>query len=121
MKKIRTPEEERVLAQVGKTILRLRKLSGLSQEEFGKKINRTRLNISQIEKGETPVTIYLLNKIVEVLKPKLPEDTMMNVFDEFALNQIEDLHTSKEKIKNLENQIEELKERIVKLTEKLLQ
>ena len=63
-----TPAEQKILKQVGSKIRALRNETGLSQEDFAKKVDLDRTYISDIERGERNVSILNLFKIAKGLK-----------------------------------------------------
>lgn len=63
-----TPSEQKILKQVGARIRTLRNETGLSQEDFAKKVDLDRTYISDIERGERNVSILNLYKIAKGLK-----------------------------------------------------
>ena len=52
---------------IGKTIKQLRKQKGMSQTDFGNKVDITQATLSQIENGQTVPHKTTLSKICEVL------------------------------------------------------
>jgi transcriptional regulator with XRE-family HTH domain len=63
-----TPAEQKILKQVGSKIRALRNETGLSQEDFAKKVDLDRTYISDVERGERNVSILNLFKIAKGLK-----------------------------------------------------
>lgn len=57
--------------QVGKAIIRLRKLRGLSQEKFALESGIDRRYISDVENGKRNVSFELLNRVVDYFKISL--------------------------------------------------
>jgi len=58
---------------IGKRITETRTAAGLSQEELGKKIDKSTAAISLFESGERKISLELLNKIANVLGVALKE------------------------------------------------
>lgn len=50
-------------AVMGAVIAQIREISGMSREDFAKKVNIKPLSLSRIEKGETTLTAYQLRSI----------------------------------------------------------
>jgi transcriptional regulator with XRE-family HTH domain len=63
-----TPAEQKILKQVGSKIRALRNETGLSQEDFAKKVDLDRTYISDVERGERNVSVLNLFKIAKGLK-----------------------------------------------------
>ena len=63
-----TQSEQKILKQVGSKIRALRSETGLSQEDFAKKVDLDRTYISDVERGERNVSILNLFKIAKGLK-----------------------------------------------------
>lgn len=68
MATIYTPAEQKILKQVGSKIRALRNETGLSQEDFAKKVDLDRTYISDVERGERNVSVLNLFKIAKGLK-----------------------------------------------------
>ena len=59
--------------KLGKRIQRLRKETGMTQEEFAEKINISRTHIGHIEQGRKTPSIKLMEKISKALKIRMSE------------------------------------------------
>lgn len=68
MATVYTSSEQKILKQVGSKIRTLRNETGLSQEDFAKKVDLDRTYISDVERGERNVSILNLFKIAKGLK-----------------------------------------------------
>lgn len=76
---------------LGKNILKLRKKSGLSQEQLGEKVNVTRQTISNWELNETtpnPEQLKLLSKALNVSIDELLDNDIKGVI-ETKVNEID--------------------------------
>ena len=63
----------RMSEKLGKRIQRLRKETGMTQEEFAEKINISRTHIGHIEQGRKTPSIKLMEKISKALKIRMSE------------------------------------------------
>lgn len=68
MATVYTSSEQKILKQVGSKIRTLRNETGLSQEDFAKKVDLDRTYISDVERGERNVSVLNLFKIAKGLK-----------------------------------------------------
>jgi len=59
--------------KLGRKIQKLRKDTGLSQEEFAERINISRTHMGHIEQGRKKPSLELLEKIAKQLKVKVNE------------------------------------------------
>ena len=76
---------------LGENILKLRKKSGLSQEQLGEKVNVTRQTISNLELNETtpnPEQLKLLSKALNVSIDELLDNDIKGVI-ETKVNEID--------------------------------
>lgn len=67
------PMENEIRVRFGKTLRRLRKNQGVSQEAFAAKCNLHRTYISDIERGERNVSLENIEKIATVLNIQISE------------------------------------------------
>lgn len=65
--------ENEIRVRFGKTLRRLRKNQGVSQEAFAAKCNLHRTYISDIERGERNVSLENIEKIATVLNIQISE------------------------------------------------
>lgn len=114
-----TDEENKSLLKQGEVIKQLRVKANLSQSGLAELIGRERLNISLIEKGETGVTLLMLNRIIEALTPLITPLGKFDVFKEFGIEAFNELHKTEREIA-LEGEVEILKNKIIKLTDAFL-
>lgn len=114
-----TQKENTILLKQGEVIKMLRLKANLSQSGLAEKIGRERLNISLIEKGETGVTLLILNRIIEVLAPLITPSVKFDLFEEFGIESFSHLHKTEKEIA-LEEENDKLKDQIIKLTEAFL-
>lgn len=68
MAAVYTSSEQKILKQVGSKIRALRNETGLSQEDFAKKVDLDRTYISDMERGERNVSVLNLFKVAKGLK-----------------------------------------------------
>lgn len=68
MATVYTSTEQKILKHVGAKIRALRNETGLSQEDFAKKVDLDRTYISDVERGERNVSVLNLFKIAKGLK-----------------------------------------------------
>lgn len=59
--------------KLGNKIQKLRKETGLTQEEFAEKLNISRTHIGHIEQGRKSPSIKLIGKIAKALKLKVKD------------------------------------------------
>lgn len=59
--------------KLGRKIQKLRKITGLSQEEFAERISISRTHMGHIEQGRKKPSLELLEKIAKELKVKVHE------------------------------------------------
>lgn len=65
--------EKEIRVKFGKTLRRLRKNHGISQEAFADKCDLHRTYISDIERGERNVSLENIEKIAKVLNIQISE------------------------------------------------
>lgn len=65
--------EKEIRVKFGKTLRRLRKNHGISQETFADKCDLHRTYISDIERGERNVSLENIEKIAKVLNIQISE------------------------------------------------
>lgn len=67
------PMKNKIRVRFGKTLRRLRKNQGVSQEAFAAKCDLHRTYISDIERGERNVSLENIEKIASVLNVQVSE------------------------------------------------
>jgi transcriptional regulator with XRE-family HTH domain len=66
-------EDEKYLIALGDAIFTRRKITGLTQEQFAKKIGLTKTHMSRIERGHVATSIIVLRKIAKELRVDIVE------------------------------------------------
>jgi transcriptional regulator with XRE-family HTH domain len=72
-KKIYSKDEREYLKQLGRIIFLKRRQNKWTQEDFGRKIDLSRLQIVRMESGENATNVITLRRIAKVFGIKLEE------------------------------------------------